>query len=252
MELLKIDGDGYEEGHYKFNPDTADSYVSCGALSVGDYGGSGSVGEANVRVLEAEDRDDVLVRHGGHGYRQAWLLDTPENRELVEGLERDYPLLDEEEHSKVEMDWEEEAWKGWLCSELLHTMGGSRPALRCLAEDVDEGVGGVLWDCYRSAMEETNTYPTPEYSGVHVDTRRIQDSFEGFLFDHVRGLVHYAAARCGAENQYQWEHDRTDRLVLADLLCEKWADVRAEAVATYLRDSVEEVGLERAEAGTEG
>jgi hypothetical protein len=50
-----------------------------------------------------------------------------------------------------------------------------------LREWADEQEDGVLWEAYRSAMEATNTYPVPEYEGVHVDVDRIAGLFEEYL-----------------------------------------------------------------------
>src|SRR5215203_1640249 len=102
--------------HISAAPD-GDWYVSCDALTVGDYGGYGTVGEANIRSLEKE-QEDTLIRYGHYYSKQLWLADTPDNREIIRRLEDDYPLYDEEEHSRVEMEWEEEAWDNYGLADL--------------------------------------------------------------------------------------------------------------------------------------
>lgn len=146
------------------------AWVSCGSLTVGDYGGAGSVGEANIRCLK--EREDCRIKFGAYYSRQAWLLDTEENRELVEGLVRDYPLIDEEEMSRVEMEWEEEAWTIWLQDDLNATLPDELGEV--IGDEIDSG---EQWDLYRRAMDMTNTYPAPEYSNVHVDVDRIKDTY---------------------------------------------------------------------------
>src|SRR5215211_9312434 len=109
--------------HISAAPDK-DWYISCDALTVGDYGGYGTVGEANIRSLEREQTDNdypVHIEHGAYASKQLWLFDTPENREIIKRLEDDYPLVDEEEHSRVEMEWEMEAWDDYGLADLKNT-----------------------------------------------------------------------------------------------------------------------------------
>ncbi len=192
----------------RYTDEDGREWVTAGALCVGDYGGAGTVGEANIRSLKSEfpDHWEQSMHYG----RQLWLpADNPECVEVVERLERDYPLFDEEEHSRVEMEWKEELWQNDLCSDLLRTLPDVLQAcVESLGWDVRE-TEGVLWEAYRAAMEETNTYPEFEYSGAYVRTDRISDEWgaevrrtaleaclekgrpavEGDVFDHATMLV---------------------------------------------------------------
>ena len=90
-------------------------------LSYGDYAGSGSVGEANVRVVEDMlEEDDELEGHlftvgGSHGYQAIAIRMNSRHPEVLGLLERlaSYPLLDEEAHSELELERAEEAWQNW-------------------------------------------------------------------------------------------------------------------------------------------
>jgi hypothetical protein len=80
-----------------------------------DY--SGSDAEAsNMRVL-AERFPELIRIHGSHGYEalayDASLGPVPESEELCEVLEglEDYPLVDDDDHSHLEMELETEAWE---------------------------------------------------------------------------------------------------------------------------------------------
>lgn len=157
-------GDADEDGIY---------WVTHSFCDVGDYGGSGSVGAANIAYLEREYSEDCWVVHGSHGYRQAYLRDTRANRELLATLD-DHPLFSDDDRSNVESDWEQEAWDSWLRSDLVST----------LPEWLQEWAGYIerdgvdpLWECYRDAMERENEYPIPEHSGVTVRVKEIQDTF---------------------------------------------------------------------------
>ena len=192
------------------------TYISPHSLVYGDYGGAGSVGVANVRaILEMEEFKDstMYVSHsewarigtdyewkndlgcdincddppkvvhttGGYGFTMLYLLECEETEDIIAQLTDYGPLIDEEIHSWVEMEWEEEAWDSWVRSELYDGL----PEELQDAIDDQKPSDGKLYEAYRLAMDSTNTYPVPEYAGVHIDTKRIQDEYE----DNVRTLL---------------------------------------------------------------
>lgn len=79
-----------------------------------DYSG-GDVEASNMRVM-AERFPELIRIYGSHGYEalayDATLGPVPESDELCEVLEglEDYPLVDEDDHSHLEMDLEAAAW----------------------------------------------------------------------------------------------------------------------------------------------
>jgi len=187
-------------------------YLSPSACVHGDYGGAGSVGVANVRaILEMEEFKDSIIRigyrewenidkwndefteqwlidefkedygppkvvhlTGGWGSNTIWLLECEETEDIIAALS-DYPLLDEELHSQVEIEWEQEAWDSWLRSDLIHALPDD------LADKVDGMQDDDLFTMYRKAMVDNNEYPTCEHAGVHVDVARIQDTFNDYI-----------------------------------------------------------------------
>ena len=198
METIKIDGR---------------TYVSHDCWTFGDYGGAGSVGLANIRALLSEceghimecpmstlryisegcpyglgadelvelraERPWLIHVFGDYGSEQVWVRKPLACRLSSHGfrgetwIERmdNYPSLDDDMISQIEMEWESEAWKSWLKSDLIRSLPDD---LQELAEDMSDD---DLLEAYRNAMEETNTCPTPEYSGVHVDVCRIAPVF---------------------------------------------------------------------------
>ena len=151
-------------------PDTGDQYISCDLLTVGDYGGAGSVGEANIRTCE-EQYPDCWVRYGTYGFRQAWLLDTEDNRDLIRDLERDYHVLDDCILSRVENEWEHEAFDNHVKKDLLDCLPDH---LRDLADTWgDED----LYRLYHDAQAETQIFPSWEYSGCYIPVNKLADSF---------------------------------------------------------------------------
>lgn len=197
----------------RMTDDDGQEWVSCDALCVGDYGGAGSVGEANIRALE-RDYPDAWVRHGDYYSRQLWLPLSEETEAIVQGLDKDYPLYDEEEQSRVEDEWEQEAWPSWLRSDLLRTLPN---ALRDWADELPDS---DLFDAYRAAMECENEYPIPEYNGVAVRIDRIKGAFlERLTADALAEAVETCPELADAP-----------RGILADCLADKGHDALAEAI----------------------
>ena len=204
------------------------TYVNLPELTCGDYCNSGSVGYANVRSIEesfkpeqtAEISDSsvsypdqkgdrtlnfsdfseeeargiksgrikVLVCRGLYSSESIYLLDSGKTGKLLDRLE-DYPSLDDELVSAIEMEWEAEAWESWLRSDLSHealkVVQAKCHPVRAFhfEETLDHATDELLWECYRKAMEKKNEYPTPECSGVHIDVKRISETFALILWE---------------------------------------------------------------------
>jgi hypothetical protein len=203
------------------------TYITDAALCAGDYSGCGSVGEANLRTIEAlADDDDIDQMHtthshfermrkgwawegddeidapivflrGAYGSRSAWVrADHDELSQIVNALS-DYALIDEEECSRVETEWEDEAWESWLRSDLLRTLeDGVEDRLDALATFGAAGepqdLESLLWSAYRQAMDRENEYPTPEGAGVHVAVDRIADTFGTIVGEYLEQYTPHA------------------------------------------------------------
>lgn len=200
------------------------TWLSNGALTIGDYGGAGDVGLANLRVLKEEyagrieqyaagewrdaeedgyaldfvtrdyrlidvprnlcpgaDVDAVLVYYD-YGGEQIFLRDSEAARETMRALDN-YPCLDDEEVSRVEMEWEQEAWESWLRSDLVRTL--DEEVQDKLDEYAPDEAEEILRESYHAAMEICNEYPTPEYSGVHVNVDRIAKTFGEQVLERI-------------------------------------------------------------------
>lgn len=181
-------------------------YLSHDCWTFGDYGGAGPLGRANINVLSEEcagrivecgmntlrhiqegcpyglgadelaeiktERPWMILAVGDYGGEQAWVRKplATRCRDWIDQMDR-YPSLSDDEISRVEMEWETEAWDGWLKHDLIRTLDDDTQ------EAIDRLAEGDLQDAYRAAMEETNTYPEAEYSGVAIDVDRIAESF---------------------------------------------------------------------------
>ena len=168
-------------------------WITCDALSHGDYGGYGAHGLANIRALpDCAERPEWLPDGAEHtrtdsGYyssQSAWCLDTRENRELLAQLVDGYPSLDDDEVSRVEMEWEEEALRDYGFTEIGQALEKDfGEQWRAIWDELPDGwhtpgadpdpapAGPSKLDVYLLARGLSNTYPEPEYNGValHLD-----------------------------------------------------------------------------------
>ena len=147
-----------------------------------------SLGESEA-AEEASERPWAILAYGSYGGQQMWVRKAIAFRLSSHGFRgntwakqlENYPSLDDEGSSEVEMEWECEAWDSWLRSDLLSTLPdddgtGEFESTREAAEALSDS---ELFECYRDAMDETNTYPEAENSGVSVDVDRIAVAFLG-------------------------------------------------------------------------
>lgn len=186
------------------------------SLSCGDYGGAGVVGESNIRSLEKQfkgrvqqadmgkferGRDEVsddvvlIVTYGYYSSKQAWLLVSEETEDLINGL-CNYPVVDEDDESSLELDREYEDFDSWIRADLTRAVRdvetGYDETLGDLIDRLDEAGlttekrREIFWLVYRRAMEQKNEYPVFEYTGVYVRIEKIQDAFADLLADAIR------------------------------------------------------------------
>ena len=191
-------------------------YVSPDCCSFSDYGGAGSVRLANVRVLKERAEDQygyndfyraadnesraydseettairalcasdtpppVFYLTDDYGSETVFLLVGDESNDETIAALADYPCIDEEEVSRVEMEWEDEAWESWLRADLERAAFGEEEPAGYDTLSADD-----IWIAYRTAMDDCNEYPTPEYNGVYVDVARIVDTFRAIIVDRL-------------------------------------------------------------------
>lgn len=169
-------------------------------LTFGPYGGGGSVACANLRWIERQrnisvmpsqrvslcgerisfghyDDDfsdyDVVMVPGAFGGRTAFINMAGDLRENMDALS-DYPVFNEELVSQVELEWEEQAWPDTL---RFLMDGAPTDALHNYFSRRTDQFGGMFFQAYRDAMDETNTYPEPDHDSVFIDTAKIADAF---------------------------------------------------------------------------
>lgn len=185
------------------------AFVSPSACAFGDYGGAGSVGLANIQTLvkEAGDKavngymssywqtDDSIVEEvragavlvhltGGYGSETVYIrADSELGEETIAAL-ADYPCLDDELSSEIEMQWETEAWESWIKSDLeRECWPDETPA------EIEALTDSDLFECYRAAMEAENEYPEAEYSSVYVHIERIAATYKANVEAKAMAMV---------------------------------------------------------------
>ena len=170
------------------------------ACDCGDYGGNGALGLANVEALSEQfsnrmmtepysrwdvdgtikpgrvhqdesdyENVDLIILEGSFGSKSAYLAtDCEEYSDIVAGLEN-YPVINEEIFSRVEMEWADEAIAGAVSDmhrELRKHGGNAEDIWHEMTQDQCEAM-------IRDAMEKTNTYAESELSGSYIKLDRI-------------------------------------------------------------------------------
>ena len=130
-----------------------------GLLTGSDYCDSGSVEVSNHRVfLERYGKlPNVHDVYGGYGtFAVAIRRDsiTEEMQADLDGLE-DYCILDEEDHSEVEMEAENDAWANGYRSDFRKALAKEFPTLEDEVNDLDND---ALQTVFYKLMDRTNTY----------------------------------------------------------------------------------------------
>lgn len=172
------------------------SFVTTKVLSYGDYDDSSDVERANVRFLEEANQGHVqyvpmnaltawrlpdltidedvtlIIAKGMFSSVEALLIDSEENRELINYLENDYPLIDEETLSEVENEMFQADWESWIKHDLFNAIGIDPDSLD------DEKTLSVFF----SACKETGVEYIIEAGGVgYIDIDALADVFKRLL-----------------------------------------------------------------------
>lgn len=206
-------------------------YVSCDQLGVGDYGGYGSIGEANIRALE--NTAGAFVERGAYSSRQLWLPDDEANREICRHLTEEYPVWDEETHSDVECEWEHDAWTQYGYDDLLRDMRDDE--YEVMADAVADLDSGPQWWLYRGAMDRANRYPTYEYNGASLPTDEIVGDFVDLAARHI-------ADNTAADDRALWADAITEYVVRLSACPFDAGDVEDVAIRAVCADWCEDHG----------
>ena len=184
------------------------TFAALPACSFGDYGGDSSVGLANIRELRKQFADrmvvdsfdswfpdgkpktvyidrtwvdrpesdfdgvSLIVLEGGYSSESAYLdIDCDEYQDIAASLDN-YPVLDDELVSEIELEWEHDA-----LVECCRDIGRKLSSDYLTEDDNDFATLQDVWDdldadkqleIARQAMHDGNVYASVEYSSSYI------------------------------------------------------------------------------------
>lgn len=147
----------------------------------GDYGGHGSVGMSNQRILCNEYQHiDIYGGYGSHyaGCRIDHLFIDDEYKDQIFGIYNslnDYPCIDDEDMSNLEYDLSHEVFTDVYRSDLIDAIG------KKFSVDMDDyDTDDTLWGLIETLSERSNTYWENEYTSMYID---IDECVESMTMD---------------------------------------------------------------------
>lgn len=191
-----------------WSDDKEGDYLVPGYLSGSDYSGN-LVEQSNARAFKetfsrGEDKWWTEVS-GGHGTFAIVIATkkvpkkTAETvTEFLDGLQS-YPLANEDLHSQMEMEAQDEAWENWAAKDF------ARALEKKFGIDLDKVTGGDVYELFHDAMEESNENWVNEQGGeMWINIERLvkaisEDDIEAFEAKH--GDIGWASQRKEYEEQ---------------------------------------------------
>ena len=138
----------------------------------GDYGGHGSVGMSNHRILVSEYQHiDLYGGYGSHyaGCRIDSLIKDTDYKdqifEIYNGL-NDYPCIDDEDLSNLEYDLSIEVFEDVYKSDLIDAIG---ERFDLDMDDYEVLHDQSLWVLLETLSDRSNTYWVNEYTSMYID-----------------------------------------------------------------------------------
>ncbi len=140
----------------------------------GDYVGYADLGVSNYRAIKElfSDNNDIAFISGDYGFQAVIYNTETKDEDILKLLKKlsDYPLIDEDMHSHVQMEWENEAWDSWARSDFKRELGKLFPDLEDVIDDISDD---DIWTIFHEAQEEANEYWECETPGAWIDVDRI-------------------------------------------------------------------------------
>ena len=153
-------------------PEATDFYMPP-LMTGSDYCSSGSVEVSNHRVFLERYKDvpNVYDVYGGYGTFAVGIRLDSITDDMLEDFRAlaDYPLLDEDDHSEVEREAEDEAWKSWARHDFIRELEKTFPDLEEIIDQMPEDKLDAL---FYELMERANEYWIHESGNsayIHLD-----------------------------------------------------------------------------------
>jgi len=128
----------------------------------------GSPGVTRRREDAGDGRDER--GHFSYGVACSLLCRSDELAETLAGLE-DYPLIDEDDHSELEIEEQGEAWESYVRQDFRSELEAALPGI-----DLGAVPGETLWAYFRILSERSNTYWEHSCEGASIDLEQVTES----------------------------------------------------------------------------
>jgi hypothetical protein len=152
----------------------AENYYFSPLLSFGDYDNSCAVERSNVRTFMEQHEEsrgiDWIHLSGAYGYECIAIKLLSTNEEIIECLAAlsDYPVMDDEDVSSIEMEMESEAWDNWIERDFKNKV------VKHYSAWDSEADSDTLRELFSQLKEKTNTYGQVESGGnYYIDLDRL-------------------------------------------------------------------------------
>lgn len=178
-------------------------YIMPQYMSGGDYANSGTVEISNHRVFLEQFKNVPGVHDVGGGYGTFAVVirvDVYESNEeiktIINNLDN-YSLIDEKDHSNLEMELSNKAWDSWARNDMLDLIQKSHPSLENY--EADDNFDYLFYQ----ASDEANEYWEAEGGDMYIRLEKILPYLKDRLL--VRVLKQEDLPLLVS---YDWESDR--------------------------------------------
>ena len=176
-DLERVD---HQVAYDRINVDDIEGLIIVHEYSIfGDYGGHGSVGMSNHRILVSEyDHIDLYGGYGSHmaGCKIDQLITDDEYKDQIFGIYENfdkYPLIDDEDMSNLEYDLSKEVFEDIYKSDLIDAIGSK---FEIDMDDYEVTSDNTLWELLETLSERSNTYWSNEYTSMYIDIDQCVES----------------------------------------------------------------------------
>jgi hypothetical protein len=172
-----------------------------------------SIYRSNARVFRDEFSKELAA--GADGDADGVALDVRFiNDEMIETLQalENYPLIDEDDHSELELELQDEAWDNWAASDWRRAVEKAIDAV--LPEDAtldgDEILDGIedidqkLLELFHSCCEWTNTYWFEDGTDQWIDLDRVAEALDLHTIRDFTGLQLLSPDQTWRTEPYPW------------------------------------------------
>ena len=157
------------------NIKTGECYFSSPFLQFGDYDNSCIVERSNVRCFlkEFKDSPHVLQKRWAYNGESIYIDVLCEDTEIIKTLQalENYPCIDDEDCSMMEIEMEHECWESYIQRDFLNAIEKHYKA------DYSDADNSDLLNLYNELKETSNTYFQVEAGGNgYIDIKSLINS----------------------------------------------------------------------------